>query len=556
MTKKFTLSLLIILSINFFAQDLHINQIGFTPKGYKTATVKNLPNGVNTFIILDTKTGKTVFNGKIPQSQNWIYSNENLSVIDFSTLQKEGQYSIMIGNKAFRPFTISKNCYQEITKASCRAFYLNRASMDLETKYAGEYARKGGHPDNVVYIHSSAADNLRPENTIISSPGGWYDAGDYNKYIVNSGITVFTMLQAYENYSKYYQKLSLNIPESDNTLPDLLDEIEYNINWMLTMQDPNDGGVYHKLTEKKFSNFVKPTEVTALRYVVMKSTAATLDFAAILAHYARITKDLNKKAMLIEKAEKAYAWAEKNPNILYRQPEDIHTGTYANDDIVDEWFWAKAELFITSQKEKYNTLGDDFKINGEANWTYVKPLALFSLAKNKTIYQEKAQQELLKIADQFSESKKSSANGTVMGIQKDNFVWGSNSNAANQAILLIECYNFSKNKNYQDAAWSNIHYILGQNPLNYCYVTGFGEKSPKHPHHRLSVSDGVDNPQPGHLVGGPNYVKQDLNEGINYQSDLAALCYTDEEPSYASNEIAINWNATLVYVMSFVSNSK
>ena len=131
----------------------------------------------------------------------------------------------------------------------------------------------------------------RPAGTIISTPYGWYDAGDYNKYIVNSGISTFTLLSAYETYPSYFDTLELNIPESGNGIPDILDEALWNIRWMMTMQDTTDGGVYNKTTEASFSSFVMPAQVTTTRYVAAKGTAATLDFAAIMAMTARIYKN-------------------------------------------------------------------------------------------------------------------------------------------------------------------------------------------------------------------------------------------------------------------------
>lgn len=121
----------------------------------------------------------------------------------------------------------------------------------------------------MVYIHPSAQTDKRPAGSIISSPGGWYDAGDYNKYIVNSGISTYTLLGAYEHNPEYFDTLKLNIPESNNKIPDILDEALYNIKWMLTMQDA-DGGVYHKLTNPNFDGFIMPDEADQKRYVVEK----------------------------------------------------------------------------------------------------------------------------------------------------------------------------------------------------------------------------------------------------------------------------------------------
>lgn len=129
-------------------------------------------------------------------------------------------------------------------------------------------------------VHPSAATTKRPAGTIISSPKGWYDAGDYNKYIVNSGFTLGLILQSYQLHQDRFNSLNLQIPESDNKIPDILDEMMYNLEWMLTMQDPTDGGVYHKLTTPNFEGFVMPEDCKQQRYVVQKTTTATLDFAA------------------------------------------------------------------------------------------------------------------------------------------------------------------------------------------------------------------------------------------------------------------------------------
>jgi endoglucanase len=130
---------------------------------------------------------------------------------------------------------------------------------------------------------------------VISSPRGWYDAGDYNKYVVNSGITMGTLLSLYEDFPSYFENFNTNIPESNNGVPDLLDEVIWNLRWMLTMQDPADGGVYHKLTNPRFDGMVMPDAAKNPRYVVQKNTIATLDFVAVTAQSGRILKAFENK---------------------------------------------------------------------------------------------------------------------------------------------------------------------------------------------------------------------------------------------------------------------
>ena len=129
------------------------------------------------------------------------------------------------------------------------------------------------------------------------------------------------------------------------------------------------------------------------------------------------------------------------------------------------------------------------------------------------------------------------------------FIWGSNAVVLNQGMMLVQAYRITGKRDYLDAAQSALDYTLGRNPLGVSYVTGFGTRSPMHPHHRPSVADGIAAPVPGWLVGGPNPGQQDAKDcKATYRAKEPALSWLDDACSYASNEVAINWNAPLVYV--------
>jgi endoglucanase len=157
------------------------------------------------------------------------------------------------------------------------------------------------------------------------------------------------------------------------------------------------------------------------------------------------------------------------------------------------------------------------------------------------------QKRMLKIADDYIAHVSSNAFATVMGQTKKDFVWGSNGVAANQGILLINAYFLTGDKKYISGALANLDYLLGRNATGYCFVTGFGTKSPMHPHHRPSIADGIEEPVPGFLVGGPNPGRQDK---CHYPFTDPEVAYFDNDSAYASNEIAINWNAPLVYLIN------
>ncbi len=262
-------------------------------------------------------------------------------------------------------FRVADDANREAAVATIKGYYYQRSSIPLEEKHAGKWHRSTGHPDNIIYIHPSAAGLHRPSAAVISSPGGWYDAGDYNKYIVNSGITMGTLLSAFEDFRGYFKQLYTGLPESNDPVPDILDEINYNLRWMLTMQDPGDGGVYHNCTNASFDGMVMPGITKAPRYLVQKGTAATLDFAAVAAQAGRVLQKYSRQLpgfadSCMKASRKAWEWALLNPAMAYDQnainqshKPAIVTGAYGDRNFEDEWFWAAAELYITTRDKRY-----------------------------------------------------------------------------------------------------------------------------------------------------------------------------------------------------------
>ena len=527
------------------------NQLGFYKESQKIFSINE--SSKTEFSIVNYTDSIEVFKGITSISISDQFSGLSWSNADFSSLVTEGKYLLKINNEYSYPFIISENVYSDILKISIRSYFLNRASIDIESDFGSQYSREMGHPDSTVFIHESAASENRPAESTISSQGGWYDAGDYNKYIVNSSITVYTLLRTYEEHTVLFDTLNLNIPESNDSKADLINEIEYNINWMLTMQDPNDGGVYHKLTTKNFSPFIKPSLANEKRYVVQKSTSATLDFAATMAYYSRLIQDSIYSAEIFSKAQQAFSWAEKNPSKLYIQPNDITTGTYEDTNLEDEFFWAATELYLASdQNQQYLDYIKNVYISEIPSWQSVKTLGIISLANSETKFSKKCRKEIYYWANKLHKFASHQPLKQSLGVNGDgDYNWGSNSNIANHNLLLIQAYNLSRKKKYLATIQNNLNYLLGNNANGICFVTGFGSKSPLNPHHRPSATDGIKEPYPGFLVGGPNKDKQDADH-VNYKYTKPALCYEDQEESYASNEIAINWTAPFIYSISFI----
>ncbi len=186
------------------------------------------------------------------------------------------------------------------------------------------------------------------------------------------------------------------------------------------------------------------------------------------------------------------------------------------------------------------------------SWNQVRLLAYYSLLRHSDNLPQFASGniEIIKIrltrfADELIDSLEHQPYHTVMGRSRRDFVWGSNSVAANQGVALINAYHITGNRNYLDGALHNLDYLLGRNATGYSFVTGYGYRTPMHIHHRLSDADALPDPVPGLLAGGPNPGQQD---GCDYPSDIPDESYVDDWCSYASNEVAINWNAPLVYL--------
>lgn len=569
---SFFVSLLIITS-NCFAQvtdRIKLNQEGFYPAAPKIAVVTG-DVGAEKFYVTTTNLRDTVFTGTLSAERQSEYSSTKTHIADFSLLSKKGSFVVCVPNVGNSyVFEIDNDVNRNVGIALLKGFYFQRASMPLDEKYAGKWHRSAGHPDTKVYVHPSAASAARPAGTVISTPGGWYDAGDYNKYIVNSGITMGTLFSAYEDFPGYFKSLKTNIPASGDAVPDILNEAIYNLRWMLTMQDPNDGGVYHKCTNAAFDGMVMPGVTQAKRYVVQKGTAATLDFAAVTAQASRILKSFKNELpgladSCLSASKKAWMWALKNPEVAYNQNElnknfepKITTGAYGDNHFADEWMWAAAELFIsTGEKNFFDTVKNHMEDKVSLpNWHDVAMLGYYSLLRKKdhlpfytNATLETMKQRILNIANDYIQHVEPNAFQTVMGQNKYDFTWGGNSNAANQGILLINAYLLTHKKKYVDYALTNLDYLLGRNATGYCFVTGIGSKSPMNPHHRQSVSDGVTDPVPGLLVGGPNPGMQDH---CHYDFTEPETAYSDISCAYASNEIAINWNAPAVYIANAI----
>jgi len=529
------------------------NQFAYVPKSVKRVFL-DAELAESNFRILN-KQGDEVYGAKLSVAKEWPHSGTSVCYADFSELTETGQYELIVeGSQKLVAFEIAADKYAELGNALVKSYYMARVSEPIEEAYAGKYARPLGHADDQVIIHESAASKELPAGSLISSPGGWYDAGDYGKYIVNSAITTYSLLHLCDLFPEYVQSINLNIPESGNHVSDVLNEAIVNLKWMLSMQDPNDGGVYHKLSSKRFCGMVMPHKDRLERYVVMKSTAATLDFAATMAKAYRVIKPFEKAYpgladQCLAAAKYAWQWSVQHPAVFYQQPDDIKTGQYGDKKIEDEWFWAAAELYLSTGEKNYQeALKFDEQKFSVPQWGRVNTLGLYSLIsevdKSKA-FGKRSEKALLRMADKFYKEYETSA----YRISITKFPWGSNSELANEGMLFIHAYELTNDAKYLEAADACVGYILGANPTGYSFVTGFGTKTPMHVHDRRCDADGIEEPIPGLVAGGPSLQAQHDCGVKKYPSTYPALSYVDKKCSFSTNEIAINWNASASFLV-------
>jgi len=537
-----------------FAGQVHVNQIGFGTSAQKQAVYVNDGGAPGTITLKSVDAGtvnKTVTPGA-KGSWTHSYSGEASYILNFTDVTTPGHYAFFEGNAKISPIFQIGVSYDELTKGALKFFYYHRADLELKEPYAEGFARAAGHSNLKAYIYDING-NITSE--YITSYRGWYDAGDYGRYVVNSGISTYTLLALYEKYANKVP--DLNNP-TDPTFPDLLAEIKWNLDWMLSMQ-ATDGGVYHKMTGINFSGTVFPANDNALPLVVTwKTTAATLNFAAVMAVASRIYKDYDPSYanQMLTKAKLAWNWANANPAVLYSSITDpTKTGAYTDNYVNDEFFFAAAALATVTDGFEQNEFITHITNNGDyyggfAGWADVGSLGTLEIVRNQAKFSSPiisaAKNALIEYSDEYL-----SYVTTGYGLPFDHiFWWGSNSVAANIGIMLIEAGELTNQSKYKNAAQSILDYILGRNPLAQSYVTGFGSNPAAHTHDRLSESYGKT--IPGQLAGGP------ANTGCMGEDDFStalATQYRDDYNCYGWNEIAINWNAPLAYLLAALSES-
>ena len=543
---------------------IKVDQVGYPLDGPKVAFV-SAPGqtSATTFQIKRSNDRVSVFQGKLTPPQFDPNSGDQVQSADFSVLKQAGTYYLDVpGVGRSFDFSVKPNVFDRTYYLAMRAFYGQRCgtAVDLGPEFPG-YAHPACHLHGE--FHSSSGTSGQRDNI-----GGWHDAGDYGRYVVNSGITTGMLLWAWEIYGDKLKDISLNIPESGNGTPDILNEARWNLEWMLKMQD-DDGGVWHKQTSTHFAAFIAPeadklpSDVIGTGTAPFKSTCAGADLAAVAAIAGRVYRPFDAKfaTRALEASRRAFAWTEKYPNVTFKNPPGVTTGDYGDGNCADERLWAAAELSRTTGEKGYNDFFvshyEEFlsKLDSPPaeGWNSLGAMALWTYALSPRQGKDAGAVKAISDRTLASANKvvaRTRANPYLISMQTRDYIWGSNSVAAGYGIYLLIADIFHPDVDFVNAARDNLHYLLGRNTFSLSWVTQVGENPFQHPHHRPSAALKDKAPWPGMLSGGPNAGRGDVVLKALPKDLPPARVYVDQTTSYAGNEIAINWQAALVFLLA------
>lgn len=534
---------------------IYVDQLGYFPNSKKIAISTKPCN----FQIIRVEDQVSVFDGSVCEKTSDSASGDDTYKIDFSPLTKEGEYYVLAGNNGKSPnFHIGKDIYRNLQIDMSRCLYYQRCGTELKSEHAGIYTHSACHTDDAIMLDDYINKKENPKTYEVK--GGWHDAGDFGRYVTAGSVAVAHMLYAYELYPDSFGD-SLNIPESGNGIPDILNECRYELEWLFKMQG-KDGGVFHKLTAFNHAPFIMPEDDHDRFLIFPVSSFATADFAAVMALAARIYRKFDEgfASRCLDASFKATDWLRANPYRDFHNPPGCNTGSYGDDADIDERLWAAAELLRIdpSRRDEYvakvTELTDDFVTKTDFGWADVSGFASLSIltdpnhsmgmveAHYKNVVEKEASRLLCIL-------KKS---GYLLAMEKDDFVWGSNMVVANRAILFILASRIFDEKiehKFLDAAMDHLHYLLGRNALGLSFITGEGSRAYSHPHNRVTASDGIDAPMPGWVSGGPLKTPMDptIKEAIP-EGTPPMKCYVDDIGSYSSNEITIYWNSPVIFM--------
>jgi endoglucanase len=575
---------------------IRLNQLGFLPDAPLHAVFAHPSRSPLPWQLKDSS-GKVVASGQTQVFGDDPASGEHVHRIDAIQPIPQGKgYLLTAPDVSSRPFTVAQVTYDGLPYDALAFFYHARAGTPIEARFVGErWARPPGHPHEKAPCVSGLDENGNRWpgcNYSLDVTGGWYDAGDHGKYVVNGGIALWTLQNLHEVEgsspgTRLFADGSARIPEAGNGKSDLLDETRWEMEFFLKMQAPEgshqelpvhqkrnrsglnlvdvdtSGMAHHKVADRNWTKLpMRPDKDPEARVVFPPSTGATLNLAATAAQCARIWRNIDRgfSDRCLSSARRAWAAAIRNPEV-YAIADFDGSGAYGDEDLSDEFYWAAAELFVTTGETQYRSAVEASPhyrhVLGEPGWASTAALGTIALATHPDRIGETEAVRLRGLIRSAADRFLTDRDITGYAVPLTKWTWGSTSNLLNRAMLLALAYDQTGELKYRYGVIDAMDFILGRNPLDRSFVSGYGARPIQNPHHRFwahSLDPAFPPPPPGALSGGPNNQAMADEVARSLKGRCAAQkCWADDIRAFSLNEVAINWNAPLVWVSAWLS---
>ena len=591
---------------------IKVNQVGYTVNGAKTARISYFAKfgslDGKTYEIVNRSTGKAVVTGKLPAAElNEHLSGESVHIIHFDDLKTPGTYFIRIPDAGLSAaarsprdiengletdtltsfsFRIGDRIYDDLLTDMTKYYYLQRQGLDLDAAYAGDFARKNLHPNDAQVKKWSDRDN--PDATTYDVTQGWYDAGDYGKYTSPAATSVENLLLAYDLFPQVFEDMTLNIPETDRTNPAYVDapgylsEIKWEIDMLLKLEHADhdgsfyvaanykDGTIYLEDTLHQTSDYQSGAEETDLR-----SHLATSDMAAMLAHAYLIYKDVPAYAdfaeICLETALRAWNWVSDPANPQHPSIGAANrTYTYTQEELDRSMFWAAGAVYRAAKAAGKNAAPYEAYLLEHCEETnVVKCFTGASLGYHShgrsflgffhyLYHNADADAKIREVFQKFPAWRKRTLGYDNWGTDHPDwgYWWGSNMVIAQctLSVLLGSILTEGEDSIPDEVILSNesaFNYLLGVNPISFCYVSGYGENCVKNIYSAIYSKDAK--LEPYRCPAG--YVTEGTNPNNNRQlSKYDGKCYMDSDAEWTTNENTIYGNAAMIFLTAAIQS--
>lgn len=589
---------------------IKVNQVGYTCNGNKNAKVSCFKKfgslSGKRFEIVNQETEEVVFSDVLSDATtDTKISGEDIYEINFNSVTQQGTYYIRIPDanlnvSALTPrdkennlktdtlisvtFKISDDIYNEMLSDMSKYYYYQRQGLDLQEKYAQQFARENLHPNDISIKRWSDRNNPSAETFDVSQ--GWYDAGDYGKYVSPAATSVENLLLAYELFPQEFEKINPNIPETDKTsdlysnAPAILSEIKWELDMLLKLEHSNkDGSFYVAANYKDGTMYIEDTLYSTSDYnssaeeIDLRSHLATVDMSAMLAHAYIVYKDIPEYSdfaeQCLETSIRAWNWAN---NPVNEKHMSIGAGnriyTFTQEDLDRSMYWAAGTLFRASKfankdcSEYENYLISNCE-NENVNTCFTGNSLGYShkgrsfLGFFHYLYQnDNPSNQIKAVFSKFEPWRNRILNYDSFGTDYPEwgYWWGSNMVLAQSSMTLflgsvvlegidnipIEVLNSNQ---------SAFNYLLGVNPISFSYVSGYGENSVKNIYSAIYSKDAKLTP----YQCPKGYVTEGANSSNNrHLSKYNGKCYMDSDAEWTTNENTIYGNAAMIFLTSAI----